>query len=186
MFQWWNKGKLWCARKFAQNKVPYLTTICGGDKTLDLVDFSPVVCKPNKGSRGQGSKLRKKLSKAQGFKYVVQPYCKEAKEIARVIVLNNKALGATKVVTQNGEWRANVSRGGESKVQRMSPLLQKTALKAAKICGLKFAGVDLVKIKSKWYVLEANSAPGFCTFSELTGVDVAGKLAHVLIKRGNK
>ena len=55
-------------------------------------------------------------------------------------------------------------------------------MRAAKIMGLRFAGVDILRSNHGPVVMEVNSSPGLEGIEKATGVDVAGKLIEYIEK----
>ncbi|MBI5095142.1 MAG: ATP-grasp domain-containing protein [Candidatus Hydrogenedentes bacterium] len=65
---------------------------------------------------------------------------------------------------------------------RLTPRERHAALTAARVCGMHFTGVDLIRSQKRFVVLECNPSPMFAVFEEKTGLDVAGPLADFLIR----
>lgn len=167
----------------AQHNIRYPRTVCGGDNTVSLVDFSPVVCKPNEGSQGVGIYKRSSIRSPKGFDYLLQAYIENRREDIRVLVLNGKVLGAIKRKARAPHWKTNVSKGAKPIAYKASPAVKRLAKKAAKAVGTYFAGVDIVEgPDKKLYVIEVNSRPGFIGFMEATKMDVPGIVAKHLVK----
>ena len=72
-----------------------------------------------------------------------------------------------------GEFRSNLHRGGSAKKVRLRPEYRRTALAAARVLGLRVAGVDLIESAEGPMVMEVNSSPGLEGIQKSTGVDVA-------------
>jgi len=58
---------------------------------------------------------------------------------------------------------------------------QRACVAAARACAMTFAGVDLVRGKDSFHLLECNPSPMFAVFEEKTGADIAGPLAEWLL-----
>ncbi len=103
---------------------------------------------------------------------------------ARVYVVDGTVRGAMFRHAQDGEWRTNVSLGGE--VTDATGELPDTALenaaRAADVVGLDYAGVDLIPKGDEWLVLEANPTAGFRGLFEATGVSPAPYIAQAAIE----
>ncbi|TKX82906.1 30S ribosomal protein S6--L-glutamate ligase, partial [Halorubrum sp. SS5] len=78
-----------------------------------------------------------------------------------------------------GDWRTNVALGGavEDATDDMPEEAADTALYAAEVMGLDYAGVDLVEGYDGWYVLEVNPTAGFKGLFEATGTSPAPYIA---------
>src|SRR5207247_515157 len=72
-----------------------------------------------------------------------------------------------------GEFRSNLHRGGKSKKVRLPPEYRRTALAAARVLGLRVAGVDMIESNEGPMVMEVNSSPGLEGIQKTTGLDVA-------------
>lgn len=96
------------------------------------------------------------------------------------------------VVVSEGEYAASTVdvRGDPDLVagrRRMAPhtgdaALVEVATAAAKACALAVAGVDLVRSKAGYVVLECNPAPAFTFFEAELGHDIAGPIADLLVR----
>ena len=105
--------------------------------------------------------------------YLLQEFLHIDKEF-RVLVLNNKVIGAMQRIPQAGDFRANYSRGGTVKPATVTPAMQKLALKAVQASNVVFSGVDYAITKDgKHILLEVNRTPGFEGFEQATGINVA-------------
>ena len=67
---------------------------------------------------------------------------------------------AVKRTAKKGDWRANVSRGGRADKIALPKELKETAIKAARILGLDLCGVDFIKSKDSYWLIEVNMTPG--------------------------
>ena len=65
---------------------------------------------------------------------------------------------------------------GKAKQVRLSADSRKTALAAARVLGLRVAGVDMIESAEGPMVMEVNSSPGLEGVEKATGVDVAGAI----------
>jgi ribosomal protein S6--L-glutamate ligase len=79
-----------------------------------------------------------------------------------------------------GEFRSNIHRGGTARKLRLPADYRKTALAAARVLGLRVAGVDMIESKEGPMIMEVNSSPGLEGIQKTTGVDVAAAvIEHV-------
>jgi ribosomal protein S6--L-glutamate ligase len=79
-----------------------------------------------------------------------------------------------------GEFRTNIHRGGTAKKVRLSLEARKAAIAAARVLGLRVAGVDLIESREGPMVMEVNSSPGLEGIQTTTGVDVAGAIIEYI------
>jgi ribosomal protein S6--L-glutamate ligase len=82
-----------------------------------------------------------------------------------------------------GEFRSNLHRGGSSSVIKLSRAEKKTALEAARVMGLRVAGVDMLQSERGPLILEVNSSPGLEGIEKATGKDIAGSIID-FVERG--
>jgi ribosomal protein S6--L-glutamate ligase len=72
-----------------------------------------------------------------------------------------------------GDFRANLHRGGTGSPVKLSAAERRIALRAARVLGLGIAGVDILRSARGPLVLEVNASPGLEGIESVTGVDVA-------------
>jgi ribosomal protein S6--L-glutamate ligase len=99
----------------------------------------------------------------------------------RVIVIDGKVIGAMKRSAVGKEFRSNYSLGGAVERWELSESDRNLAEKVAKVAGLDYCGVDIMKDeKGQSYVLEVNRQCQFQGFERSTGINVAGKVIEML------
>jgi len=79
--------------------------------------------------------------------------------------------------------RGNVLYGGDPRPWSPRPAQVELARAAARTLGLEVAAVDLLEDAGRDVVLEVNTCPGFAAIERTTGVDVAGALADLVVRR---
>lgn len=101
----------------------------------------------------------------------------------RVYVVGDEIVGAMYRYAPEGDWRTNVALGGAvENATDMPEEAAETALYAAEVIGLDYAGVDLVEGYDGWYVLEVNPTAGFKGLFEASGVSPAPYIAQHAIE----
>jgi|SRR3989344_1621848 len=78
----------------------------------------------------------------------------------RVYVFGTKTIGVERKAAK-GDWRANVSRGGQAKIMQVTDKERQIAINAAKLLGLDICAVDFIKSDKGPVIIEINFAPGF-------------------------
>ncbi len=108
----------------------------------------------------------------------------EAHRDLRVYVVDDGIVGSMYRYAPEGDWRTNVALGGavEDATDDMPDEAAETALYAADVMGLDYAGVDLVEGYDGWYVLEVNPTAGFKGLFEATGTSPAPYIAKLAIE----
>jgi ribosomal protein S6--L-glutamate ligase len=120
---------------------------------------------------------------------LVQEFIKEAGGAdIRCLVVGGKVIAAMKRQGAEGEFRSNLHRGGSAELVKLSKEERATAVNAAKVMGLNFCGVDILRAERGPVVMEVNSSPGLEGIETSTGKDVASMAIEFIEKtaRPNK
>ena len=170
------------------------------EKSKDLV--FPLIIKGSGGDRGtrvfkvdnlvEMEKLVRDLRKSEtdeGKRYMLQEYIPNDGDF-RVLVLGEKVLGVMKRSSQSvAEFKNNYSAGGKVEVAELPEEIKQLALKAAKVCGLAVAGVDVAfrdNDLKKPIIWEVNKGPQFKGFMQATGIDVPAEIVKFLVNLKKK
>jgi len=104
----------------------------------------------------------------------------------RVYVVGDTVHGAMTRHAPEGDWRTNVALGGdvEDAGAEISADVRETAVEAADVLDLDYAGVDLIKGPDGWAVLEVNPTAGFKGLFRAIGRSPAPNIAKLAIERG--
>lgn len=173
---------------------PTFTT--GGSRFLDQavkrIGGYPFIAKPFEGTQGTGILLMETPTTAKSAvdtlcalrqDYVFQEFYPEAAgRDVRALVVGDKVLGAMERIATNGEFRANMHRGGVGIAMPLSDELASLAAKAARAVGLDIAGVDILLTRDGPVVLEVNPSPGFEGFEQATHADVALEMMRFAVE----
>ena len=162
------------------------------DDLIDVVGGAPLVVKLLEGTQGIGVVLAETRKAAQsvieafrGLKanILVQEFIKESEASdIRCLVVGGKVVAAMIRRGKKGEFRSNLHRGGKAELIRITPEERSTAVRAAKIMGLNFAGVDLLRSNHGPVIMEVNSSPGLEGIEKATGKNVAGMVIDYIEK----
>lgn len=156
----------------------------------------PVILKGSGGDRGtrvfkadnlkELEKLVRQLRKSEteeGKRYMLQEFIPNDGDY-RVLVLGKKVLGVMKRSSQSKEeFRNNYSAGGKVEVADLPEEVKQLAVKAAEVCGLAVAGVDVAFRDydfKKPVIWEVNKGPQFKGFMKATGIDVPREIVRFL------
>src|SRR5207253_2632301 len=96
------------------------------------------------------------------------------------LVVGRKVVAAMKRKAVAGEFRSNLHRGGKARRVRLPAEYRRTALAAARVLGLRVAGVDLIESNEGPMVMEVNSSPGLEGIQKTTTVDVAVAIIELI------
>ncbi|MGB2147388.1 MAG: 30S ribosomal protein S6--L-glutamate ligase [Vibrio toranzoniae] len=165
------------------------------DNIKDLiknVGGAPLVIKLLEGTQGIGVVLADTSKAAESIieafmglqaNILVQEYIKESGGAdIRCLVIGGRVVAAMKRQAADGEFRSNLHRGGSAEIIRLTKEERETAISAAKIMGLNFCGVDLLRANSGPMVMEVNSSPGLEGIEMATNLDIAGKVYDFIEK----
>ncbi|UTW56383.1 30S ribosomal protein S6--L-glutamate ligase [Kordiimonas sp. SCSIO 12610] len=179
-----SRDKLQAHQLLALHRIPMPTTAFANlpkdtDSLIELVGGAPLVVKLLQSTQGRGVVLgeTKKAAEAvigafQGLdaNFLVQEFVKEAAgEDLRCFVIGKRVVASMIRKGEEGEYRSNLHRGGAAKAVRITKAEREVAVKAAKVMGLRVAGVDILRTNDGPAVLEVNSSPG------LEGIEKASK-----------
>ncbi|TAK39566.1 MAG: 30S ribosomal protein S6--L-glutamate ligase, partial [Lysobacteraceae bacterium] len=128
------------------------------DDTADLLSLlgpPPHVIKLNQGSQGSGVMLTEKQAASHGViealrglyaDFLVQEFVAEAAGAdLRCFVVGGRVVASIRRQAADGEFRANLHRGGSAEAVLASAAEQALAVRAAAVLGLGVAGVDLLR-----------------------------------------
>ncbi len=157
---------------------------------VKMVGGPPLVIKLLEGTQGIGVVLAETQTAAESMleaflsldqNIMVQEYIREAAGAdIRCFVIDGEVVAAMKRQAKEGEFRANLHRGGQASAIEITDEERITAIAAAKALGLNVAGVDMMRSSRGPLVLEVNASPGLEGIEHATGVDIAGKMIAFL------
>ncbi len=101
--------------------------------------------------------------------------CSAGKDI-RVFVVGGKVIGAMQRTAKAGDFRANVSAGGNVSDFKITPEIEWLAIEAANALQLGIAGVDLLFENDGYKICEVNANAHFQGFEKATGINVPQKI----------
>lgn len=159
---------------------------------LDVVGGTPVVVKLLVGTQGKGIVLAETRKAAESVveafrglnaNFLVQEFIAEAGGAdIRCFVIGEKVVASMQRQAPEGEFRSNLHRGGSATRIKLTPEERSTAVRSAKILGLRIAGVDMLRSNHGPVVMEVNSSPGLEGIEEASGKDVAAEIISFLEK----
>ncbi|MFA7301778.1 MAG: hypothetical protein WC069_05685 [Candidatus Shapirobacteria bacterium] len=192
---WTRMGKIAQHGVFLENEVPIVDTniFYTKEQVLSHNWLYPVIAKHEKGYQGKSvkkfdnekqlQKFVKKINEINVGMFLWQK-CLPTRWDLRIIVLDGKAIGAMKRTAVGDEFRSNFSLGGDVEVWNLSENDKNLAEKVAKVCGLDYCGVDIMKDnEDKSYILEVNRQCQFQGFEKSTGINVAKLVVEMFMKK---
>ncbi len=167
------------------------------EKALELAQKleKPLIVKPIQGSWGRFVSLinsveelellikhREVMDNPLMKIFMIQEYVKKPDRDLRIIVVNDQVVAGIYRYSTN-DWRTNTARGGIAKPLKIDLEIEEISVKASKIVGTDYAGVDLIESKDGYKVLEVNVVPEFKNVMKATGVNVAKYIVDMVIDK---
>lgn len=90
----------------------------------------------------------------------------------RLQVIGDQVVATIERTAQQGEFRANLTHGGQARQVQATPEQERMAIAATRAVGADFAGVDLLDGPDGPVVCEVNSNAHFVNMSRSTGIDI--------------
>jgi len=186
------KDKLYTMQILAQNNIPHpKTMLVKNPIDSDYVERNigfPIVVKSLSGTHGKGVYLADNKPNFEQlvemmeqfndrFNIILQEFVSDSfgKDL-RIIVVGGKVIGAMKRESSDGDFRANITRGGGAKPVELDEQMEYLALESTKLLGLDIGGVDLLYDGDGYKICEVNSSPGFNGMEKYTDIRVAEQI----------
>jgi RimK family alpha-L-glutamate ligase len=150
-----------------------------------------VVLKPLFGSEGKGmvrapdEETAYRVLRAwelNRYVYYIQEYLPHFNEDVRAFVLGDRVVSAMRRLGTG--WKTNYSKGAQISPVALSPEMETLALRAARVIGLDYAGVDLLRAEDGGtYVVEINSIPGWRGLQKISGCNMAERIVDYVLQK---
>jgi len=174
-------------------RVPPTYLLENADAASRIVsEMGEAVIKPIIGSRGMGSV---KLSDPD-IAYVVsrtlvqlrqpiyvQKYIRKPNRDIRVFVVGDRVIAAYYRVQTGDGWKTNIAQGAKPEpMKSVDKELEDIALKATKVLGLHYSGIDVAESDEGYVVLEVNASPNWAGLFRATGLNPAYHIAEYMLE----
>ena len=186
------KDKLYTQQILGESNLPVPKTLLVKHPiNIDFVEKNinfPVIIKTLSGSFGAGVFLAETKKQFEqlvkmaeitkpSYNIIVQEFIKDSwgKDL-RVLVLNNKVIGCMMRQSIDGDFRANITRGGEGIPYQIDADIEWLGGESARLLGLDIAGVDLLFDNGGYRICEVNSSPGFEGMDKYTKTNIAEQI----------
>ena len=186
------KDKLYTQQVLGQSSLPVPKTLLVKHPIdIDFVESNigyPAIIKTLSGSFGAGvflvetkKQLTQLLKMAEitkpSYNIIVQEFIKESfgKDL-RVLVINGKVVGCMMRQSNDDDFRANITRGGEAIPYQIDDDIEWLGGESARLLNLDIAGVDLLFDEGNYKICEVNSSPGFEGMDKYTKTNIAEKI----------
>ena len=101
--------------------------------------------------------------------------------IVIIVVVGDRVVACMRRRARGREFRSNFHLNGTVEPVELDPAFEEVACRAARVLGLRVAGVDLLESVHGPLVLEVNSSPGLEGIEKASGVNVAGEIIDFVI-----
>lgn len=189
------RNKLGALQLLAKHDIPVPETLMARaprnlEALLKRIGGAPVVIKLMRGTQGTGVMLAETAESAQSFveaiwslgeDIMLQQFVSECRGIdRRIMVCGDRVIAAMQRVAKPGEFRSNIHRGGLGHDFHPSREEVRVALKATRVLGLDWAGVDILPSRHGPRVIEVNATPGLRGIEDATKLNIAREVAQTL------
>lgn len=159
-------------------------------QAIEEVGGAPVVIKVLEGTQGIGVILADSKRIAQAIietlqsarqNVLIQDFVAESRgRDIRAFVVGDHVVAAMRRHAQGEEFRSNIHRGGRTEAIELDEEHTRTAVRAARVLGLRVAGVDMLESQKGPKILEVNSSPGLEGIEHASGVDIADAVIELI------
>ncbi|MEM4246062.1 MAG: lysine biosynthesis protein LysX [Candidatus Bathyarchaeia archaeon] len=166
-------------------------------RALDTLGY-PAILKPVVGSWGRLIAPLKDVDSAKAIFesreymfplyqiYYLQEMIERPKRDIRCFVIGDQAVAAIYRYSAPGDWKTNIARGGKAEPCPITPQIEELAIRAAKAVGGGAFGVDIMESENGLLVHEVNATTEFKTTTEVTGIDIPGRMIDYLLEIAKK
>lgn len=191
-----SRDKLRASQILAKNKIDiprtaYVRDLRDVENAIEDVGGLPVVVKVTQGTQGNGVFLRHTHRETRhlveallltGKAVLIQEYIAESHGVdVRALVVGDKVVASMRRRSRGREFRSNYHLNGTVEPIDIPLEYEEVAKRAARVLGLKVAGVDLLEGTDGPLVLEVNSSPGLEGIEKASGVNVAAHIIDFII-----
>lgn len=178
-------------------RIPESILIASRNRSEDLMEYlpPPIVLKLLTGTQGIGVMRVRDLKEAGPIidtlseldqMICLQKYIPNPGEDIRVFVTGGEVVAAMKRRAAAHEWRSNIHIGGQGIAHKVTNEESEISIKAAEAVGVEIAGVDLISVEDKPYVIEVNASPGFRGLLSATGINAAEKIVEYAVSKAKR
>ena len=193
------KDKLYSQQILGQSSLPVpKTMLVKHPINVNLVEKNlnyPMIVKTLSGSYGSGvfmvedkKQFRQLMKMAElsnaRYNIIIQECIEDSlgKDL-RVLVINGKVAGCMMRQSIDGDFRANITRGGEAIPYAIDEDIEWIGGECARLLNLDIAGVDLLFNGESYTICEVNSAPGFKGMEQYCKTNVAEQMVDFIQKK---
>jgi ribosomal protein S6--L-glutamate ligase len=178
-------------------RIPESILIASRNTSEDIMGYlpPPLVLKLLTGTQGIGVMRVRDVNEARQIidtlseldqMICLQKYMPNPGEDLRVFVVGGEVVAAMKRRAAAHEWRSNIHIGGFGVAHKVTYEESENSIEAAQAVGVEIAGVDLISVDNKPYVIEVNASPGFKGLLNATGVNAAEKIVEYAVSKAKR
>jgi tetrahydromethanopterin:alpha-L-glutamate ligase len=169
-------------------RVP-LTVCCENydDAYATFLEMKDVVVKPILGSLGVGiyrintQETAYRVLRSLEFHnciFYLQEFLEHKNEDFRLMVCRDEVISTVK--RKGVSWITNVHQGATPEKFSPTEEMVEMALKASRLLGCKYCGIDILESRGELYIIEANECPDLNVHQMVEDFDVASKVIELL------
>jgi ribosomal protein S6--L-glutamate ligase len=157
-------------------------------------EYKELIYKPILSSMGKGSikfedpdlayNAFRMLSR-YGMPLILQKYIPNPGRDIRVFVIGDQVVGSAYKYKAPGGWKTNVAQGGTMTNELVPDEILELGIKATKVLGLDYSGVDVIEGPDGPVILEANASPGWQALNQAADIKVADEIVKHAVKLAN-
>ena len=177
--------------------IPESVLIASRNKTEEPTEYlsPPLVMKLLSGTQGVGVMRVRDVKEAGPIidtlseldqMICLQKFLPNPGEDIRVFLVGGIVVAAMKRQAAPNEWRSNIHMGGRGIPHKPTNQESEISIRAAKAVGVEIAGVDLINVEGKPFVIEVNASPGFRGLLAATGINAATSIAEYAISKARR
>jgi RimK family alpha-L-glutamate ligase len=120
-----------------------------------------------------------------GSVFYLQEFISHGNMDVRAFVVGDKVIASMRRVSK--DWKTNISSGAKAEPYTLGTELANLSVKASKVIGLEYAGVDLMRSEQddSVYIVELNSTPGWHGLQSVTKEDISTSLVDYILSRAH-
>jgi ribosomal protein S6--L-glutamate ligase len=109
---------------------------------------------------------------------LIQKYVQNPGRDIRVFVIGDRVVGSAYKYRAQGNWKTNVAQGGRMTDEPIPEEILELGLRATKVMGLDYAGVDVMESPEGPVILEVNGAPGWQALNKAVDISVSDEVVR--------
>lgn len=157
---------------------------------------SSIVIKPARGAKGRGVSRRSRGEQSvetnhdipESYRpfWIAQPFVETGGRDIRAFVVDGECVAAMRRTATGDEWRTNVALGARTTPIDPMGEVAVIAETAVGVLGLDYASVDILEtLDGRLIINEVDPWGGFASLSSSSGIDVAGLIADLAVRRAS-